>query len=142
MIPTMHPVLHLPQPGAVPHLLPNELLVLSEGGGQLGYEGRLTVQKDGTVTFSTHQRQQADATKRWRLSAGELNALRFLIARTDFQALHRQQRVQYGPSAVDGIDRGIAVRQGKAVRGWSNTIWAMPDRPIPLFTRLQDLMDH
>jgi hypothetical protein len=138
----MLPVLHLPQPGAVPHLRPNELLVLSEGGGQLGYEGRLTVQKDGIVTFTTRQRQQADSMKRRRLSTGELNALRFLIAQTDFQALHRQQRVQYGPSAVDGIDRGVAVRQGKAVRGWSNTIWAMPAHPVPLFTRLQDLMDR
>lgn len=127
---------------AIPHLLTNEILVLQEGGGQLGYEGRLTVQADGTVTFTTRQREKPSETKRWRLPKGELNALRFLIARTDFPALHGERRVAHSPSAVDGIDRGFAVRQGKKVRGWSNTIWSMPDRPIPLFTKLQELMDR
>jgi hypothetical protein len=129
-------------PGAIPHLVKEELLVLNEGGGQLGYEGRLVVRTDGTVAFTTSQRTRPTETKRWRLPKGELNALRFLISRTDFPALHRERRVSYGPSAVDGIDRSLAVRQGRTVHGWSNTIWAMPDRPVPLFTRLQELMDR
>lgn len=129
-------------PGAIPHLAKDELAVVSEGGGQLGYRGRLVVRTDGTVVFTSSRLDGPAKTSRFRLSKDELATLRRLIADTDFPALHKGPHAPNPPSAVDGIDRGLAVRKGVTVRGWSNTVWLPPVSPVPLFDRFQELTDR
>ena len=136
----MLPLLLPPIDHAVPHLAKNDLLVVSESGGQLGYAGRLVVRADGTATYSKSMRGGPAEVRRWRFSAQEIRGLRSLILTTDFDVLHGEPRATYPPSAADGIDRMLAVRQGARVRGWSNAIWLRPSRPIRLFERIDALI--
>ena len=138
--PALLPAQAAPRPGAIPHLAADELAVVSEGGGHMAYEGRLAVRTDGTVTYVSSMRGKPEKRLRWRLTRGELGALRLLIARADFPALHAAPRAPYAPSMADGLDRGLAVRQKKTVRGWTNTVWTEPQPSVPLLVRLADLV--
>lgn len=131
-----------PNVGEIPHLAKNELAVVSEGGGRLGYVGRLVVLRDGSVSFTASIQNGPVAIARWRLTKNELGELRRLVAGTDFPALHRGPRANSAPSAYDAIDRALAVRQGPTARGWTNVRWTEPATPVPLFARLAELRDR
>ena len=142
MVPLLLPLLvaDVPRFGEVPHLAKDELAVVTESGGGRFYQARLAVLRDGTVAYAATLDRKPERRARWRLSPPELAALRRLVARTDFPTLHVAPRGRFSPSALDGIDRGLAVRQGPAVRGWTNTVWTEPERPVPLFQSLGDLI--
>lgn len=128
-----------PRPGEIPHLARGEWIVVTESGGHLGHEGRLTIRTDGTANYVSRRMGGPPQTFGWRLTGTETRELRRLVDATDFPALHRAPRAQYPPSAVDGRDRGLAVRRRDGVRGWTNTIWTAPETPVPLFARLDAL---
>jgi len=126
----------------IPHVPKGALLIVSESGGMRGYQGRLVVGLDGTATYATSTMGGKTSTKRWRLSRAELASLRQAITRTDFDALHREPRATYPPSAADGIDRALAAIKGKQARGWSNAMWQAPSEPVPLFVAIEGLIER
>ena len=129
-------------PGDVPRLGQGELVRLAQGGGRLGDAGQLVVMEDGLVRYGWSQRGQRPVHGAFRLSRNESESLRRLVSRTDFAALRREPRVETPPSAYDGLDQGIAVRQGRRVEGWSNTLWRTPRHEPPLFARLRALVER
>ncbi|GEM_PF-3157346 len=144
MLPSLLPLLagDGPRYGEIPHLAKDEMVVVTETGGGRFHQARLAVSNDGTVTYKSVLDRKPERSFRWRLTSGELGALRLLIMRTDFTALHQAPQARFPPSAVDANDVGVAVRQNAAVRGWSNTLWTEPETPLPLFVRLQELEDQ
>lgn len=128
--------------GEIPHLKRDELVVVSEAGGQLAYVGKLIVLRDGRVSWTQSMRTAPPVSVRWRLSKAELTDLRRLVATTDFPLLHKGPRANVAPSAYDAIDRALAVRQGVLVRGWTNVRWTEPETPVPLFVRIRELQNR
>ncbi len=127
-------------PGTIPHLKPCEILVVTEGGGHLGYQGKLVVLQDGSVSVTRSMREKPQAATRFRLNRTEFVRLKRQIAATDFDALHQAPSAKHAPSAVDGIDRGRAVRKAPGARGWSNVRWQLPSEPVPLFETIDALL--
>ena len=122
---------------SIPHLADGELAVLTASGGRLGFYANVTVRNDGTVTVTKLAHGRPTAKRTLRRTEGERRSLFLQIDAADFDALHRERKPDYPPSAVDGLDHFLAVRKGGTARGWSDTLWYRPSGGFPLLDRLQ-----